>query len=669
MTKKTFAFTALLLSFLTSTALLPPHRVSGDSQQARPNPRQMTRDQEAPAGENRVALVIGNAAYRNARKLDNPVNDARAMAKALRECGFDVLGPNGEGYVDLDQRQMIRAVKEFGQRLQANPGVGLFYFAGHGVEANETNYLIPVDADPTDETDLKYQGLDIKDALDQFIGNRLNIVILDACRDNPFARSFKRSRGGGGDGLKKVEAPTGTLIAYATAPRQTASDGTGVNGLYTEQLLEAIRIKGLPIEQVFKRVRIRVQANSKGAQIPWENSSLNGDFYFIPEGSGATASAPPPVADDPAPKVTREKQFGTLVVTSAQVGVEILIDGKSQGVSESRGEKFKVEKLVAGRTVEITARLKGRDPVVKRVEIEPNREVQIGVEFELPSVLSNAAGIEFVRVPKGSFVMGSEQADQDRWTKDVFAKFNRTANFLRERPSHRVTISRDFYVGKFEVTQKQWRYVAEKLPKVKRDLDSSPSFFKGDDLPVEQVSWEDCEEFVLRLNRLGDGFEYALPTEAEWEYACRANTSGDYAGDLDAMGWYANNSGKSRIDSYQAFYVDAGLDYNKYYENTLKPNECQTHPVGQKRPNAFGLYDMHGNVYEWCADWFDEKYYESANPTDPTGPSSAQQYRVLRGGSWNDFAINCRSAIRYRDSPTNRSNYYGFRVVVFSART
>lgn len=663
--------TLFVVGLFLAAVLQAPNQVSGSRMPGtKQQGRTLARDKpNGQAGENRVALVIGNAAYRNARKLDNPANDARAMAKVLQEVGFDVLGPNGAGYADLDQRGMRAAIKEFGQRLRATPGVGLFYFAGHGVEANDTNYLIPVDAAPNDETDLKYEGFDIRDVLEQFVGNRLNIVILDACRDNPFARSFKRSRGGGGNGLKQVEAPTGTLIAYATAPHQTASDGTGVNGLYTEQLLESIKVKGLPIEQVFKRVRVSVQKKSHGEQVPWENSSLNGDFYFIPEGGGSMASVPPPVADDTGPILTREKRFGTLVITASQPGIEIFIDGKSQGVSESLGETFRIDKLVAGRIVEVTGRLKGRDPVVKRVEIEPNKEVQIGVAFELPSVLTNAAGIEFVRIPKGSFVMGSEKADEDRWTKEAFAKVNQVANFSMERPSHRVTISRDFYVGKFEITQKQWRYVAEKLPKVKRDLDPSPSTFKGDDLPVEQVSWEDGEEFVLRLNRLGDGFEYALPTEAEWEYACRGNTSGDYAGDLEAMGWYANNSGKSRIDGYQAFFKDAGSDENKYYENTLKPNECKTHLVGQKRPNAFGLYDMHGNVWEWCADWYDEKYYESVNQTDPTGPSSTRTFRVVRGGSWFSLTNYCRSSFRNRFPPSSRYNDFGIRVVVHTSKT
>lgn len=587
------------------------------------------------------------------------------MARVLRGVDFEVLGPGGEGYVNLNQRGMIAAIKEFGRRLLVNPGVGLFYFVGHGIEANDTNYLIPTDAAPDDETDLQYQALDLKTVFDRFDGNRLNVVILDACRDNPFGKGVTLARGGG-KGLKRVDAPTGTFVAYATAPRRTASDGKSGNGLYTEQLLEAIRVPGLTLEQVFKRVRVRVQEKSGGSQVPWENSSLNGDFYFLAGESGGDIADRTPVQPDSPPTVKRERQFGTLVVTAPMAGIEILIDGKSQGISESKGEKFRVEGLTAGRTVEVRGRLKGRESAPKRIEVEPNQDVPVGLTFEWAKTFTDAAGIEFVLIPQGSFVMGSEQADNDRW-KSYLTKYKQTLDLSQERPSRRVTLTHDFYLGKYEVTQRQWRYVAENLPKVKRDLAPAPSVFKGDDLPVDNVSWDDCEEFVLRLNQLGDGFEYALPTEAEWEYACRAGTAGDYAGELDAMGWYADNSGNARFDSYQAW-TDSGFKGLKYHETTVKPNACRTHPVGQKQANAFGLYDMHGNVLEWCADWFDRQYYATGATADPKGPDTPRAYRVMRGGSWANNAHFCRSAHREGVSPDDRNFGVGVRVAIHSSR-
>jgi formylglycine-generating enzyme required for sulfatase activity len=186
-------------------------------------------------------------------------------------------------------------------------------------------------------------------------------------------------------------------------------------------------------------------------------------------------------------------------------------------------------------------------------------------------------------------------------------------------------------MGKNEVTQAQWRAVA-RLRKVGMDLNPEPSFFKGDDLPVEQVNWDDAVEFCLRLSQ-ATGKAYRLPTEAEWEYACRANTRGDYAGDLDEMAWYSDNSAKT------------------------------THPVRRKKPNGFGLYDMHGNVWEWCRDWYSEDYYSQSAIEDPRGPNNGS-FRVLRGGSWVDLASGCRSAYRSRYTPDNlRGSRIGFRVV------
>ncbi|MGH9845288.1 MAG: caspase family protein [Blastocatellia bacterium] len=226
-----------------------------------------------PAGVHRVALVIGNAAYA-VGPLANPVNDARAMAKMLRECGFEVI--SGE---NQSRGEMLRAIEAFRQKLR--PGAdGLFYFAGHGLQIKGENYLIPIGARIEAEIDVEVEGVQLKRVLNEMSDaqSRVNIIILDACRNNPFPRSSRSAAGG----LGQVNAPSGMLIAYATAPDSTASDGSAGNGLYTRELLTAIRTPGLMVEQVFKRVRERVEAKSRGAQTPWENSSLKGDFYFVP---------------------------------------------------------------------------------------------------------------------------------------------------------------------------------------------------------------------------------------------------------------------------------------------------------------------------------------------------------------------------------------------------
>ena len=195
------------------------------------------------------------------------------------------------------------------------------------------------------------------------------------------------------------------------------------------------------------------------------------------------------------------------------------------------------------------------------------------------------------------------------------------------------------------MTQAQWQ----------AEIGSNPSNFKGDNLPVEQVSWLDAQEFIRRLNSRRDGFTYRLPTEAEWEYACRAGTSGDYAGSIDAMGWYYENSGDARLNGEWNF-------------DKFKANNNRTHPVGQKQPNAWGLYDMHGNLWEWCEDWYHENYNGAPSDGSAWLSGGEQKYRVLRGGSWVGVAFIQRSAYRFRRAPDDRYGSFGFRLVAV-ART
>jgi len=245
---------------------------------------------QAPREEPRIALVIGNSAYRES-PLRNPVNDVRAMAQRLRELGFTVLV-----HENATKRTTEAAIIDFGRRL-AEGGVGAFYYAGHGLQVRGRNYLVPVDADIEDEASTRVAAVDVELLLEQMAEakNRVNVVILDACRNNPFERRMR----GASRGLAAVDAARGTLVAYATAPGSVAADGDGKNGLYTEELLEALREPGLKIEEVFKRVRINVARRSKGAQTPWESSSLTGDLVVNVTVNVTTAavSAPPAAPD------------------------------------------------------------------------------------------------------------------------------------------------------------------------------------------------------------------------------------------------------------------------------------------------------------------------------------------------------------------------------------
>jgi len=224
---------------------------------------------------------------------------------------------------------------------------------------------------------------------------------------------------------------------------------------------------------------------------------------------------------------------------------------------------------------------------------------------------TNSLGMKFVLIPAGTFMMGSPSDELGR---------------LKDELQHKVTITKSFYLQSTEVTQRQWREI----------MSNNPSHFKdcGDNCPVEQVSWDDAQEFIVKLNEREGTDKYRLPTEAEWEYACRAGSTtrfcfGDDETTLGEHAWYSNNSG-------------------------LRP-----HPVGQKKPNAWGLYDVHGNVRERCQDRYGD--YPSSPVTDPTGPSSGT-FRVFRGGCWGFGARNCRSAFRDRNNPGYRHLNLGFRV-------
>jgi len=238
--------------------------------------RTLEREKGTPTtSDKRLALVIGNGAYQNARTLANSVNDATDIANTLSKLDFEVIYG-----VDLNLKQMTDKVREFGDKLKANGGVGMFYYAGHGIQVGGRNYLIPVEANILREDEIVDAALNFDVVLRKMAtaNNGLNIIVLDACRNNPFARSW--SRGGDEGGLAQINAPTGTFIAYATSPDRTASDGTGRNGLYTSELLRVIADPALKIEDAFKRVTIAVDRASSGNQIPWTSSSLRGEFYF-----------------------------------------------------------------------------------------------------------------------------------------------------------------------------------------------------------------------------------------------------------------------------------------------------------------------------------------------------------------------------------------------------
>jgi len=239
----------------------------------------------AALAENRLALVIGNANYVAVNRLINPANDARAMAQFLGTAGFQVLRVS-----DLTQAAMLRTIDKFADLVESSgpDTVALVFYAGHGLQVDGENYLVPVDAAVQRESDIAPQTVRLADMMNTLssVSTKSLIVMLDACRNNPFA-DVKKS---GGRGLAMVDAPSGSLISYSTAPGTEALDGDGVNSPYTTALLKVGREEGLPIEQTLKRVRLAVNEATGRQQVPWESSSLTGDFSFFPTEDASVAT-------------------------------------------------------------------------------------------------------------------------------------------------------------------------------------------------------------------------------------------------------------------------------------------------------------------------------------------------------------------------------------------
>jgi formylglycine-generating enzyme required for sulfatase activity len=301
---------------------------------------------------------------------------------------------------------------------------------------------------------------------------------------------------------------------------------------------------------------------------------------------------------------------GRLTVRADPSEIVLRVNGRAVRPEEITSGEIQ---LPAGEFLELEASARGYKSATRSVTLSPNgaqswdvaldklRGAEEGQPWTVPEL-----NLEMAYIRPGTFTMGDGT------------------------DAHQVTLTKSFWLGKTEVTQGQYEALME----------SNPSNFKNDgrDTPVELVSWEDAIQFCRKLTdrerqagRLPEGFGYTLPTEAQWEYACRSGTTEDYAGNLDAMAWYNQNSGNT------------------------------THPVAQKQANAWGLHDMHGNVWEWCRDWYGN--YPGGSATDPTGPFSGS-LRVYRGGGWCGDAGDCRSAVRRWDVPGDRRNGLGFRLAL-----
>ncbi len=499
---------------------------------------------QSASTDRRVALVVGNSKYK-LDPLTNPTNDARKMKETLENMGFEVTL-----VLNSSEKELRAAIATFGQLLGSDKGmVGLFYFAGHGIQANGKNYLVPVDATINSEADYDINCVDI-DLLNGYLEkaeNQFNILILDACRNNPYAKKTRSIGKSGGNFT--ISAPAGTMIAFATAPDKTASDGQQDNGLYTQELIKAMKTPNIKIEDVFKQVRIQVKKISQDQQIPWESSSIVGDFYFV-----RNNNQPPP--------------------------------------------------------------------------IKPSTDPE-------PIATSNTANLGLVFINSRSYKMGS---------------INRPFN---EQPVHEVSID-NFWIAKYEVTIKDWQNYCVAIDKAMpyiEDVEFDDTYWgKRQDHPITNITWLEACEYANWLSQkkgLSKVYQiaestvtwdpsangYRLPTEAEWEMAAR---------------------------SPYTDYPYAGSNYEQEVSWSNSNSEDHTHTVGLKKPNEAMLFDMSGNVWEWCWDWYDEYYYKISTKYNPAGINVGAM-KAIRGGSW--LSVDNRVTLRRGRSPKTKSTEIGFRLV------
>lgn len=553
--------------------------------------------------QERIALVIGNGKYEGVGMLRNPANDAAAMSATLRKLGFAVTTK-----IDVDLVQLEDAVVQFRRSLKKG-SVALFFYAGHGLQVRGENFLLPINSRLKEEFEVNRKCYGV----DQVIGameeseSSLKVIILDCCRDNPFTRSWKRN--GAKQGIAAIaDIPDGTVIAFATAPGKTASDGRpdSKNSPYTAHLVASLNSRptgGLELIEALREASRTVKQETN--QVPWVNFDASLDRFFLWREAGLNSSAPRYGVDE-----------GGLVPAPPPP-----IFSSDRPTPPSAAPQYGFDEGAP-------------PPAPPRVILSTDQPAPPATSSPLKRVAMYRAGqvrddnslkLKLVYCPAGAFKMGSPLTEKGRDQNERQVS---------------VKLTRGFWLGKFEITQAHWTAVMGTSPwRGDKETKSGVSY------AACYVSWDDaitfCERFTAierEAGRLGDDQQYALPTEAQWEYACRAGTTSPF-------------SFKGKYNDY--------LWYGGFGEgNAVK--EAYPHPVGTKKPNAWGLYDMHGNVNEWCRDFYQERLLGGTDPL----LDLASDTRVLRGGGWFNGVLFCRSAARKSYESTHRCGNDGFRIAI-----
>ena len=650
------------------------------------------------AAQNRVALVIGNADYL-AAPLKNPENDARDMAAKLEQVGFDVVLRE-----NLKIRDIGSALREFRARL--SPGdEALFFYAGHGLQVKGINYLPAVDAEIKTEEDLPFQSLNVNQVLEIMddARTRLNLVFLDACRNNPYSRRFRSTAGG----LAKINAPSGTLISFATRPGSIAADGDGRNGLFTEHLLQEMDAPNVPIESVLKRVVSGVKRATDGAQEPWLEGSIEGEFYFVAAtkaqaGVPAVAlAAAPPSTLLVAPARDAEDALWAAIERAPKLGdYQIYLQTYPAG---------KYKPLAVARMAKLQETHQARadeESAWAAAEASQRAEDYQTYLARYPGGLFAALATARLDHLKTAAAVAADSGRQQEFAAWEGARGTRTPTavlaFLDRYPSSEFAPPARALLGELQLIAKL------KPGKPFRDCPQCPelvivppgSFAMGDPegpgsfgfVPFVGGGAESPRHTVSIAQPFAIGNHEV--TFAEWD-ACVADKAcahapEDYGWGRDRrpvvgvswadaqqfVAWLSRKTGvayrlPTEAEWEYAARAGAATNYpwgHEIGENLANCKGCgsqwdnqKTAPVGSFKPNAFGLHDVLGNVSEWVDDcWVSG--YDGAPADGSTRSKDGCSSRVLRGGALYDRVKNVNVFRRFSDGIDDREMWYGFRV-------
>jgi formylglycine-generating enzyme required for sulfatase activity len=609
----------------------------------------------------RIALVIGNGAYGEFAEpiRNNAPRDAEAMRDTLGALGFDVITRT-----NATPREMQQAIGEFERRLQGG-GVGLFYFAGHGMQIGRQTLLMPAGLDARLPASLVNNGVDLTSVLRAMQApraGRLNVVILDTCLNNPFSQDTARDTS---------PLAADTVVAYATAPGGFAADGAR-HGVYTDALLHALkRAPSQPLESLLQRAAAQVREATGDEQKPWIASTLRPSLLLTGATSGSR-DAPASIAwaahDEQAitlhsrgilPKDSSEQYeitfWNSIKDSNYPADYEAYLKAYPNGRFATLAHA-RIDRLRSAATASAAAaappstavapappaaRAAAPAPTSAPAQDHPRATTPAPAPAPAPSAAASAAPPAaavaqkpvtrplaagesrdcaacpiMVSVPAGSFAMGSSTDDPS------------------EKPVHHVSIGAPFAIGKYEVTVEQWNacVAANACQKATPESNTNKA------APARDLSWDDAQQYVKWLIKV-TGKPYRLPTEAEWEYADRGGTTTAY--------WWGDQMRKGTANC-----KDCGDPWHKEGPES----------AGSFAPNPLGLYDMNGSVWEWTADCWHNNY-QGAPADGHAWDSPGCDMRVIRGGSWREGGSYMLSATRFKYSAGVRQSQDGMRVV------